>query len=64
MEWVKKRVTKMSRGMEHLSCEERKGLVVTIAASQYLKEAYGKNGEKLFTRACGYRTRGNGFKLK
>jgi len=34
------------------------------AAFQYLKEAYKKAGEGLFTRECSYRTRGNGFKLK
>ena len=31
---------------------------------QYLKGAYRKDEEGLFTRACGDRTRGNGFKLK
>jgi len=30
----------------------------------YLKQAYKKAGEGLFTRACRDRTRGNGFKLK
>jgi len=30
----------------------------------YLKKAYKKAGEGLFTRACSNRTRGNGFKLK
>ena len=30
----------------------------------YLKGAYKKAGEGLFTRACSDRTRGNGFKLK
>ena len=35
-----------------------------IAAFQYLKRAYGKDGEGLFTRACRDRTRGNGFKMK
>ncbi|KAK4814164.1 hypothetical protein QYF61_009982 [Mycteria americana] len=34
------------------------------AAFQYLKGAYKKAGEGLFTRACSDRTRGNGFKLK
>ena len=34
------------------------------AAFQYLKGAYKKAREGLFTRACSDRTRGNGFKLK
>jgi len=33
-------------------------------AFQYLKGAYKKDGDKLFSRACCDRTRGNGFKLK
>jgi len=35
-----------------------------IASFQYLKGAYGKDGEGLFTRVCSDRTRGKGFKLK
>ena len=35
-----------------------------IAAFQYLKGAYRKDGEKIFSRACCGRTRGNGFKLR
>jgi len=35
-----------------------------MAAFQYLKGAYKKDGEGLFTRAGRDRTRGNGFKLK
>ncbi|KAK4816920.1 hypothetical protein QYF61_024930 [Mycteria americana] len=34
------------------------------AAFQYLKVAYRKAGEGLFTRACSDSTRGNGFKVK
>ena len=33
-------------------------------AFQYLKGAYKKDGDRLFSRACCNRTRGNGFKLK
>jgi len=35
-----------------------------IAAFQYLKGSYKKEGDRLFSRVCGDRTRGNGFKVK
>ena len=66
----------MSRGLEHLSCEERlrelglfslekRGLRVDlIAAFQYLKGAYRKDGEGFFIRKHNDRTMGNSFKLK
>jgi len=66
----------MIRGMEHLSCEERlRGLglfslqkrriqVDLIAAFQYLKRSYKKDGHRFFSRTCSDRTRGNGFELK
>ncbi|KFQ84419.1 hypothetical protein N337_04832, partial [Phoenicopterus ruber ruber] len=76
LEWFQKRATKTIRGMEHLSYEQRLrelGLFSLekrrlqghlIAASQYLRGAYKKDGDRLFRRACCDRTRGNSFKLK
>jgi len=65
----------MIRGLEHLSCEERLRVQVVEPGEeqapgtpscgfQYLKGAYRKDGDRLFSRACCDRTRGNGFKLK
>ncbi|KFQ77119.1 hypothetical protein N337_09177, partial [Phoenicopterus ruber ruber] len=76
LEQVQKRATKMMRGLEHLSYEDRLrelGLFSLekrrlqgdlLAAFQYLKEAHKKAGEGLFTRACSDMTRDNGFKVK
>jgi len=46
------------------SLEKRKLWGDLIAALQYLKGAYRKDGEGLFTRVCSDRARGNGCKLK
>ena len=66
----------MIRVMEHLSYKERLrelGLFILekgrlqgdlIGAFHYLKGAYKKDGDRIFSRACCNRTRGNGFKLR
>ena len=76
LEQLHRRATKIIRGLEHLSSEERLrelGLFTLEkgrqrghlrAAFQYLKGAYRKDGENLFKRACCHRTRSNGFKWR
>jgi len=75
LDWVQRRATKMIWGLEHLSYEERLrewGLSSLEkrklrgdlrAAFQYLKGAYRKDGENIFSRACCNRTRSDDFKL-
>ena len=66
----------MTGGLEHLSYEERLrelGMFSLkkrrlqgdlIAAFQYLKRSYKKDGEGLFAQIVNDRTRGNGLKLR
>jgi len=46
------------------SSEKRKLRGDLMVAFQYLKGAYKQEGERLFVRVDGDRTRGNGFKLR
>ena len=76
LEWVQRSATKMIRGLEHLSYEERLrelGLPSLekrrlrgdlSVAFQYLKEAYKQEGEQLFLRLDSDSTKENGLKLR
>ncbi|GAB0186583.1 hypothetical protein GRJ2_001123600 [Grus japonensis] len=74
LEQVQRRATKLIRGLEHLSYEDRlrelglfsleKALGRSYRSLPVPEGAYRKAGEGLFTRACSDRTRGNRFKLK
>ncbi|GAB0190791.1 triadin [Grus japonensis] len=72
LERVQRRATKMIRGLEHFSYEDKLRQLGLFSlekrrlwgAFQYLKGAYKKAREGLFTRAYSDRTRTNGFRLK
>ena len=76
LEQVQRRATKMIRGMEHLSYEDRLRELDLfrlekrrlredlIAAFQYLKGAFKEEEDKLYTQSDSDRTVGIGFILK
>jgi len=76
LERVQRKATKMIRGLEYLSYEDKMRELGLFSLEkrrlqgdlrgpfQYLKGAYRKDGEGLFTKVCSERTRGNGSKLK
>ena len=76
LECIQRRATKMIQGMEHLSYEDRLRKLRLfsrekrrfqgdlVVAFQCLTGSYRKEGDRLSSRICGDRTRGNGFKLE
>ena len=74
LEWGQRRATKVIRGLEYLSYEDRlrelglfsleKALGSPYSSLPVPEGAYRKDGEGLFTRVCSDRTRGKGCKPK
>ena len=70
LESVQRRATKMIQGTEHLLYKERLRELKrrlwghTKEAFQYLKDSCKKEGDRLFSRVCCERVKGNDFKLK
>ena len=76
LERIQRRATKMIHGMENpsykdrlrdlglFSLEKRRPQGDLMAAFQYLKEGYKKEGDRIFSKVWCDRTKGNGSKLK
>ena len=78
-EHMQRRATKMIQGMEHLFYEDRlrepgrepdrlfsleKRTLCDDLIEDFVEGNHRKEGDRLFIRVCGYRKRGNSFKLK
>jgi len=76
LEHIQRRITEVIQVMKHLSCKDilkelgpfslqkRRLKGDLIVPFQYLKGSYKKEGDRLFSRVFGDRTRENSFKPK